>query len=49
MRAAIPIISERLSGGAPVNSLNFVVLQLASEVIEQDCRLPLLDNFSDIP
>jgi hypothetical protein len=28
-----------------VNSFNFVVLQLASEVIEQDCRLPLLDNF----
>src|SRR5258707_9392235 len=44
--AAIPIISERLSDGTLVNSLNFVVLQLVREVIEQDCRLPSLDNFS---
>jgi hypothetical protein len=43
--ATVPIISERLSDGSLVNNLNFVVLQLASEVIEQDCWLPLLDNF----
>jgi hypothetical protein len=40
--AAIPIISERLSDRRASDGLNLAVLQLASEVIEQDRRLPLL-------